>query len=216
MSSLEAISVNNTDYIAQKPQENTTLQVVKKTENKEDKSNLIMKGLALAGIVATGVLLVRSGKLSKIVEKSKEIVTDSDAFATKAQRLWKNKNLTNPKDIMIKDGYLVNKNTNKYFTGRICYDNLEGASIVDVKKGIVTKQWKLVWDSTKHSYRCKEKGNVIHEPQVIAKQLEEKAKQVEAQKLKTAAERDKKVDKAVDITLDVLESILEEVITKAI
>lgn len=175
-----------------------------------------MKGLALAGIVATSVLLVCSGKLSKILEKSKEIVTDSDAFATKAQRLWKNKKLTNRKNIMIKNGYIVDIKTQRRFTGRICYDNLEGASIVDVKKGIVTKQWKLAWDSTKHSYRCKEKGNVIHKPQVIAKQLEEKAKQVEAQKLKTAAEGDKKVDKAIDIVLDVLGALTEEVITKVV
>ncbi len=212
------LHVSSNNYVSQKAQvSNKGSQVVQKTENKDDKSNLLMKGLVAAGVITSGVLLVRSGKLNKIIEQGKNMLADSNAFATKVQRLWKNKNLTSRETVTFnKSGYMVDINTKKKFTGRVCDSNLDGASIIDVKDGIVTKKWNLVWDHTKHSYRCTERANIIHDPKVTSKKLQEMAKSAEEKQLKTAAKREKIVGEIKGFALDCLETLVEEVLTKVI
>ena len=212
--SVGQVSVNNNHYVAQKPQvSNKASQVALKKDSKDDKSNLLMKGLVVAGVITSGVLLVRSGKLNKIIEQGKNMLADSDAFATKVQRLWKNKNLTSQKSVTINErGYLVDINTKKKFTGRVCDSNLDGASIIDVKDGKVTKKWNLVWDHTKHSYRCTERANITYDPNVISENLKKMAEK----QAKSAAKREQIVEKVKDFAIDCLETLGEEVLTKVI
>ncbi len=105
-------------------------------------------------VVLSAVLVIKSKRLAAICDALAKGKKEAFKQADKLTKTLQNPRYINPKNVAIKNGYLVDTTSGQRLTGRILGNStLDTVDILKVKDGIPQRKYLYKWNSEKSGYR---------------------------------------------------------------